>query len=277
MGVRRTALHALLMRRAEDLQISFIWNAKHVELTTSGVSINGRCVNTNFVIGADGHHSRIRRQAGLHRIRKERVRFGFRRHYRIAPWSRYVQLYWGQRCQIYVTPVAHEEVGIAVLSRDPKLRVDDGLTEFPRLRERLENAAPASSEMGGLSVSRSLHRVYGPGAALVGDASGSVDAVTGEGLGLCFRQAIALAHALKSGDLAQYQKEHARISRRPRYMARLMLALDGRSELQRRVLASLAEQPNVFASLVSLHVGASSVVDLCSWRLLDLGLRWLAI
>jgi flavin-dependent dehydrogenase len=47
--------------------------------------------------------------------------------------------------------------------------------------------------------------------ALVGDASGSVDAITGEGLCLLFQQAVALAAALEAGDLALYQAEHRRI------------------------------------------------------------------
>ena len=41
--------------------------------------------------------------------------------------------------------------------------------------------------------------------ALVGDASGTVDAVTGHGLSLSFQQAIPLAEAMRLGDLAHYQ------------------------------------------------------------------------
>ena len=70
--------------------------------------------------------------------------------------------------------------------------------------------------------------------ALVGDASGSVDAITGEGLCLLFQQAVALAGALEAGDLRVYQAEHRRIGKRPELMADLMLMLDRRGGLRRR-------------------------------------------
>ena len=53
--------------------------------------------------------------------------------------------------------------------------------------------------MGSMSISRNLKRVYKDGLALLGDASGSVDAVTGEGMCLAFKQADALAQALRAG------------------------------------------------------------------------------
>jgi hypothetical protein len=49
-------------------------------------------------------------------------RFGFRRHYRVAPWTDFMELYWGRHCQVYVTPVSREEVGVALISSNPKLR-----------------------------------------------------------------------------------------------------------------------------------------------------------
>ncbi len=60
-------------------------------------------------------------------------------------------------------------------------------------------------------MSRRLHRVTSGNIALIGDASGSVDAITGEGLALCFRQALELAGALKAEDLALYERAHARL------------------------------------------------------------------
>ena len=62
--------------------------------------------------------------------------------------------------------------------------------------------------------------------ALIGDASGSVDAITGLGVGLAFRQALALADALAASDPAQYEAAHRRIFRGPRWMARALLVMD---------------------------------------------------
>ena len=61
--------------------------------------------------------------------------------------------------------------------------------------------------------------------ALLGDASGTVDAITGEGLHLAFRQAAALAEALAAGDLSPYAAAHRRLQKMPQLMARLLLLL----------------------------------------------------
>jgi len=98
--------------------------------------------------------------------------------------------------------------------------------------------------------------------ALIGDASGTVDAITGEGLCLAFSQAMVLAHCLRTGDLARYEHEHRRIALRPLLMARLMLTLYGRPRLQRRTLQAFQNRPEIFRRLLALHVGALSPLHL---------------
>jgi flavin-dependent dehydrogenase len=97
---------------------------------------------------------------------------------------------------------------------------------------------------------------------LVGDASGTVDAITGEGLCLSFNQAMVLAECLRSNDLGRYQREHRRLSRRPRLMAGLLLTLDRRPWLQRRTLQVFRRRPEVFQHLLALHVGDLSPLNL---------------
>ena len=80
-----------------------------------------------------------------------------------------------------------------------------GITEKTAWR-----AACRSVERGAVTVSRRLRRVFRGSTVLVGDASGSVDAITGEGLSLSFHHAVALSEALCRGRLAPYQAEHSR-------------------------------------------------------------------
>lgn len=275
MGLRRTVLHKLLMERAAQLGVSFAWDSKHIELAPCGIRINDHLVKSDLVIGADGQNSAVRRQAGLGAVTYEIKRYGFRRHYRVAPWSAYVELHWGRRSQAYVTPVAQDETCVAIISRDPKLRLGEALLDFPDLSGRLQHADPTSSEMGALSVSRKLRSVYRNHVALLGDASGSVDAITGEGICVSTRQAHALTAAVERGDVAQYQRDHRRIMRRPHTMALLMLAMQASAQVQGRALAALAENPALFRSLLEVHVGASGFHKLCSWRLLDFGKAFL--
>ncbi len=275
-GLRRTVLHQLLIQRAANVGVSFVWNAKHVHLKEGCLSVDDRLLDADLVVGADGQNSLMRRQAGLDAVRREKRRYGFRRHYRMAPWSSYMELYWGTRSQIYVTPVAEDEVCVAAISRNSKLRLEEALGEFPELTQRVRSAEPASPEMGALSVSRSLRHVYRGNVALVGDASGSVDAITGEGICVSLKQARALGVALKSGDLSSYRRLHGQLMQRPQTMASLMLTLERNGQLQRRALAALSQNPALFQSLLAIHVGAGNFSDLFSLRLLHFGRAFLA-
>jgi len=254
-GMRRTRLHQMLADRAAELGVTIRWGAPATD--------NFRDASCRWVVGADGQHSRVRRAAGLDSARRKSMRYGFRRHYQLAPWTDYIEVHWGPGFQVYVTPVAPDEVCIALLCRDRRVRLDDALPHFEQLRRRLSGARCSTSERGAVTRSRRLRRVYRDRTALIGDASGSVDAITGEGLCLSFRQAIALADALRSGDLASYQAEHRRIFRRPMLMGDLMLSLDRCSWLRRPALRALAWEPAIFAKLLAVHVGipAPAVVE----------------
>jgi flavin-dependent dehydrogenase len=186
-----------------------------------------------------------------------------------------VEVHWGDACQIYVTPVSSTQVCVALVSRDSRLRLDDALPGFPILQSRLRNAGAGTAERGAITASRSIDRVANGRVALIGDASGTVDAVTGEGLCLAFRQALALADALAADDLESYTRAHARIVRQTRVMARLLLLMDQRAWLRHRVLETLAANPGLFRQLLAAHV--RTIAPLESLRTgLALGFRLIA-
>src|SRR5581483_4263589 len=257
-GVRRTNLHRILIEHAEQAGVQFIWRTVVTGLHADGVLMQNKLVPARWIIGADGGCSQVRRWAGLSLHRKQDQRFAFRRHYRIAPWSEFIELHWGITCQIYVTPVSAEEVCIALISRNPRLRLDEALTEFPELSERLRNVGHVSKERGAVSVTRKLARVCNQRVALIGDASGSVDAITGEGLCLAFNQASLAAKCLASGSLDAYQAGHRALTRRPAIMARLMLLLGHREKLRARMMQSFVKEPTFFARMLAAHVGMAT-------------------
>jgi flavin-dependent dehydrogenase len=271
-GVRRTVLHDLLAGEARKNGVSLIWGAKHIALQQSGVLVDGRSIAADLVVGADGQNSRVRIAAVLGETVNERRRYGFRRHYRIAPWSDGVELHWGPGCQIYITPIAADEVCVALISDSPALRLNQAFNCFPEVRARLAAAQAITPEMGAVTASRALRRVTAARVALAGDASGSVDAITGQGLCLGFQQALALAAAFRSGRLDRYQADHRALMKRPRFMASLLLAMADHDGFRSRVLSALSRRPRLFESFVAIHVGASEARALCSWRLLDFGL-----
>jgi menaquinone-9 beta-reductase len=270
-GVRRTVLHRLLVARAESLGIRLLWRTPVSGLQPEGVIVGSQLFRSRWIVGADGGHSLVRQWAGLDDYVYDRTRFAFRRHYRIAPWTDCMELHWGPKCQIYITPVAEDEICVALISRDPHLRLDDALTAFPSLARRFDDAETTSIERGAISSTRKLRRVYRDRVCLVGDASGTVDAITGEGLCLSFSQAELLADCLEKNDLARYQHVHRKLATRPMMMARLMLSLDWKLPFRQRVMRAFRSDPSLFARLLSMHVGALSPADFIG---VSLSLGW---
>lgn len=275
-GLKRTVLHQLLIDRATELGASLRWGARITGVCEKGVLVDGKRIPYRWLLCADGHNSLLRKLTGLDVSRPAQHRFGFRRHYKMAPWSDFVEVHWGDCGQMYITPVADDEICVALITRRPGLRFDKALAYFPALSERLKSLATEDRHLGALSVTRNFKRVQLGDVALVGEASGSVDAVTGEGLSMAFRQAIAVADAMRAGDLRQYGAAHRQIARLPRLMSRLMLTMDEHPRLRRRVFGALAVEPDYFRRLLAVHTGAISPASFGLRQSLSLGWHLLA-
>src|SRR5271163_1633074 len=108
LGIRRTRLHRILLDHAAACGVSMLWQTAVTELHPEGALVAGELVRARWVVGADGSSSRVRGWAKLDpresdAPQKISRRFGFRRHYRVAPWTDFMELHWGRRCQVYVT------------------------------------------------------------------------------------------------------------------------------------------------------------------------------
>ena len=272
-GIRRIRLHQRMLDRAGEVGVRMLWGHRVTGISEGAASIFGQEIRCRWVVGADGQNSRVRCWAGLEGAWYESRRFGFRRHYRRSPWSESTEIHWGDKCQIYVTPVARDEVCIALITRDSGLRLDNVLPLFPELARKLNGVAHASAERGAVTVFRRLHRIFRGSTVLMGDASGSVDAITGDGLCLSFQQATALADALVTANPRSYESTHRGLFWRPAFMARLMLSLDRSSWLRHRAIRALAANPEIFANLLAMHVGECSFADFVSGAMLPLGWR----
>jgi len=272
-GVRRTVFHRLLVDRASDLGVTFLWSTRVVRLDSGGVETSAGFLPCRWLVGADGSVSTVRRSAGLEPHGRSRFRFGFRRHYEIAPWTDGVEVHWGEKCQLVVTPTGQSEVCLSFFTSNPQLRLDRAVERFPAVARRVAGTRPTSVESGAVTFLRRARAVVKGNLALVGDASCTVDGIAGQGLSLAFQQAIELAEALARGDLAHYAAAHSRIARAPVLTTRLLLAMNASSCLRGKVLRLMVQRPALFAKMISIHTGESSPEAFDAAEMLSLGWR----
>jgi len=278
-GIRRTVLHELLVDRAASLGVRFHWenSVQNIESTTSGnlIRTNRQRLAARYLVGADGHQSRVAATMGLTDATVHSRRIGLRQHYSITPWTSFVEVYWSDFGQAYVTPNSFNEICVAFVANTKIPSPQEVLTHFPALARHLSAAQLVGTPRGSITLHRKLRRVTTGNVALIGDASGSVDAVTGEGLALCFRQATALSSALKADDLNLYQHAHQRIQRLPSLMSRSLLLMDRSPRLRDRALSVFQRHPALFEQLLQKHIGYSPLRFFGSDGLLATGLHML--
>ena len=266
-GIRRTELHAALVARAAEAGVELVWGSR-VEAARAGeVRTATATWPCRFVVGADGLRSGLRRSAGLEVTKRgaegatgagwdPRARFGVSRHLRLAPWSERVEVVFGAAAEAYVTPLAPDEVGVAILWSGGKGGFDELLASrfSPDLARRLAGGAALGQDHGaGPLRQRTRGAVAGGGRiALVGDAAGYVDALTGEGLSLGFESALVLGEALAADDLALYSRRLAGLVALPFALTRLLLVAARRPWLRRRLIAALAADPLLFGNFLGL-------------------------
>jgi flavin-dependent dehydrogenase len=260
LGVRRTVLHHALHRRALDVGVDFRWGETARAIRSGGVETDAGLVRARWLVAADGRLSKLRKRAGLEGRAPTRQRFGVRRHYGVAPWSEFVEVYWSDEAEAYVTPVGPETVGVAVLSSETPVDFDRLLRRFPPLKARLEDAPVVSRDRGAGPFGHRPAGVVHDNLVLVGDASGSLDPITGEGLSIAFAQARALVRSLERGRIQDYAKAHRRIWRLPRLLTGLLLIVERHRWLRRTIFRLFVWFPSVFSMLV--NVAASGHMSL---------------
>jgi menaquinone-9 beta-reductase len=267
IGIRRLQLHSLLVERCRQLGVRLAWGSRVCAAEKQPWSLDGEPCSYRYAIGADGQSSRVRQSIGLGQGMILSRRFGARCHYRVKSWSRMVEVHWGELGQAYITPVGPEEICVATVARSPATRMEAVLASLPVLRAHLQGAGELSKVRGALTTTRKLRQVTVGNMALTGDASGSADAVTGEGIALSFRQALLLAEAIAVDNLANYEAAHPAVLRMPHLMSRVMLRMDASPWLRERAMAFLSARPPLFAHLLAMHLGERTLRDLLFWDL----------
>jgi flavin-dependent dehydrogenase len=211
LGVRRTTLQSALLARARELGVGFL-DAKVGALAQDAQGVEAAGIRARYLLGADGLHSTVRTLIGAESAPPRSRRFGLRQHFFVEPWTDLIEIHWTDAVEAYVTPVGGGVVGISMLGR-PGTDFAEVLAGIPELHDRVAGAQPASTLRGAgpfrqRTTVRSVGRVM-----LVGDASGYVDAITGEGIRVGLAQAQAAIDCVLADRPHDYERAWSRRTR----------------------------------------------------------------
>ena len=247
-GVRRTALHDALAERARSLGVVVV-GGKVDALEQDSQSVTAGGIRARYLVAADGLHSTVRRLTGLERpVAARGRRYGVRRHFHVEPQTGLIEVYWTPTVEAYVTPVGDGVVGIAMLGRQG-LDFEAALAGIPSLASLIKGAEPASALRGAgpfrqSTTRRSLGRVL-----LVGDASGYVDAITGEGIRVGLAQAEAAIASVSRDDPHSYERAWMRRTRDFRVLTAGLVAA-ANSPLRSAIVPAAVALPRLFGGVV---------------------------
>lgn len=248
-GVRRTVLHAALLRAAEAAGVKLV-HGEFGEITQRAESVSAAGFEARYLAAADGLHSPIRKAMGLEAATTGPRRWGIRRHIDIAPWTDSVEVHWSRSAEAYVTPVADDCVGIAILSAG-RGGFDHHFKSFGDLKDRVAGhshgqdraAGPLRQNVRGRTAGRVL---------LVGDAAGYIDALTGEGMGLAFGAAELLVDCVVRDRPDDYDRQWRRLTRRYRMLTAALLSASAHTPVRSAIVPAAQALPSVFSRLVNL-------------------------
>jgi flavin-dependent dehydrogenase len=249
-GVRRIELQRALSAAAADRGIP-VHRERADRIRTDGTTVEVGDRRARSLVGADGLHSSVRRAAGLERPARGVARYGLRRHYAARPWTDLIEVHWSGGAEAYVTPVGPDRVGVAVLGGRSGPWAEQ-LARFPAVQALIGDAEPLSEVRGAGPLRQRATAVSRGRIALVGDAAGYIDAITGEGLSLGFAAASQLVDCLRDDRLEDYPAAHRRVTWRAHALTRGMLGAAQTPGLRRLIVPFAQAAPPVYRSAVRL-------------------------
>ncbi len=248
-GVRRTVLHGALLDAAIGAGVEMCHDEVR-GITQDAGSVRAGRWQARYLAAADGLHSPIRRSLGLEQPSPSSRRWGISRHVQTEPWSDHVEVHWAPGAEAYVTPVANDCVGIAMLTSQ-RGGFDCRVAEFPTLRDRIQGCEHEPDRAAGPLRQKVSSRAAGR-VLLVGDAAGYVDALTGEGLGLAFGAAELAVDCVIAERLGEYDRRWRQLTRRYRMLTATLLHASAYGPARSRIVPAAAALPAVFAGMVNL-------------------------
>lgn len=214
-AIRRTELNNALYELAKDKGVITHKNHRLVELNWKDGRYQPEFFLTerkkekldydfDYIIACDGVHSTTRRILNLtESSRIKETRMGARVHVHFEHKIDEVQVYWNNGIEAYLTPSGENLLEIAFLWDESKITLDGNLEDslfafFPELQGYRD--CPRMSELKKWGpFGKKSKMVSKENVIFLGDARYFLDGITGEGLTLGLKQAVALKRSFPGG------------------------------------------------------------------------------
>lgn len=280
MGIQRERLDAALLRAATE---AGVYTRTGIAATSLQIA-NGRIMSVMTTAGpiearafvaADGAQSRLRRLAGLDAPAVGQ-RYGVTAHMRDEQGPNgAVDVYFRDGYEIYRTPVGGGRANIAILlDKGAMARFAGQVTESflaiiggdPAFSNGivLEDAPLAAGPFP-----RGCRRAWRGNLALVGDATGFFDGISGDGMSSSLIGARLCADAVTTfldTDLYDafraYERQRRKVGRSANWLAHVSLAMSRRPAVARFGVKELQRRPATFSRLVAISNGTAPMHSL---------------
>lgn len=280
LGIRRLHLDQALLAAAaatpgvEPHERSVVEAPLVEQGVVRGAFVNGQAHRARLLVAADGVHSALRRKLGLDQPpnsgpRLSPSRTGLRAHFRLTREpSEFVDVFLALRYEIYVTPLAHRELQVALLTWQPaKERFHRAIQAEPLLAAQLEGSEQISELRGMTPLSGRASAGALEGCVLLGDAAGFLDPITGGGITQALLSAELLAQYVTDSKfdvsleaLRRFDRARERMLRDYRRLTSMVLTA-ARIPLAVPMLVRLLRQsPGLFSHLLGVSGGVRRLV-----------------
>ena len=168
-----------------------------------------------LIVGAWGRWGRFDQQLERAFVRDHAHRnFGFKRHYR-GPQTDTIDLYSFHRGYLGVSPIESGETNICGLVHESRVKghweqfVETIRSEEPALDAMYARFTPSQDRFltSEPVIFRARSAVEG-GVMMIGDASGVIDPLTGNGMAMAMQSAVLAAQFILHGDVEGYRQAH---------------------------------------------------------------------
>lgn len=278
LGINRQVLSCALWASLKDYPtISLLHGTEFLSFEDSNGIVNlsnNISIRTKFLIGADGLRSKVRKSLGIAMHPSPFKRWAIGAHFNQKPWSDVVEIHLNDKIEAYVTPVSPYQINLVFLwSPDDKLTTKGPhelfhhfLSLFPELAIKLKSRHMLEQPRAIGPFFKIPKTIFlNNKLALVGDAAGYIDPLSGEGISLGLFSGISLGqilgHRLKHKqdisvkDLQHYQNVFKRQARAHVFLTKNLLYLIKYPYLSKQAVKILERWPSLLSALASFNMG----------------------